>query len=669
MAAEAEEVIVDAARHVTARVLALWQRRAAGATAAPGVDLAALKPRLELLLAASLGTAVPLRVATPHPPPTLLARLFRRRARPRCAHALPATDGLSVFLPAAVDAGDAAACLDWYRVTALHQALRRARGIAAAYAAAGSTLVEDLLLISELAAADAALARDMPGLRAACRALRAASLARRPQTDPPGRTSAAVEALYRAVLRGEAGVPFAADAEASLRWARATAARLDDGAPHDGLLPDDSLGEVLPPDAAAGGRLADAAGVERGGTQAPRSASLARRPRVRQAADDEDDASSGIVMVQPGPPSEHVEDPHGLQRPVDRDEDADLGGTAESLGDLESARLVSTPGTPREVLIGDAPPPPRPPAAARPAVAADAVLAYPEWDWVRQAYVPGAVLVRERRADDGPAAWVEATLARHRTTLARVRRRFEALRARRAVLHRQADGDDVDLDAFVATLAERRARQPRSDRLYVATRPARLDVALLILLDRSGSTDAWVHAGQRIIDVEKEALLVVASALQALGLDSAIQAFSGHGPADVRVASLKRFDERIDAALWQRIAGLEPDEFTRLGAAVRHATAQLARQPRRHRLLLLLSDGKPNDCDQYEGRYGIEDARQALAEARLQGVAPYCVTVARDTSALLPLLFGPHHYTVVRDPARLATALVDWLRSAALAAR
>jgi len=670
MAAEAEEVIVDAARHVTARALALWRRRAAGAPAA-ATDLAALKPRLELLIAASLGRAVPLRAATPHPPPTLLARWFRRRGRPYCPGALPATDGRSVLLPPtpAAEMRDAAA-LDWYRIGALHHAVRCIRGITGAYAAAGTTLVEDLVLISELAAADAALARDTPGLRAATRALSLAALAARPPAARLGGTSARVEALYQGVLRGEDRVPAAADAGASLAWGRAEAARLDDGGRDGGLRADDGRGEVLPADAAAGpARLADAAGADAGAAPPPRSAPLGRRPRVRAGADDEDDAASGPILVQSSPPSEHVEDPHGLQRPVDRDEDADLGGTAESLGDLETARLVTTPGTPREVLAGEALPPGRTPLPARPAPAAGAAYAYPEWDWARQAYLPGAALVRETIAEDGSAAWVEATLARHRLTLQRVRRRFEALRARRAIAHRQPDGDDVDLAAFVAQLAERRAQRPRDERVYLEARPARRDLALLILLDRSGSTDAWVDAGRRIIDVEKEALLVVATALQALALDHAIHAFSGHGPSDVRVWSLKRFDERVDASLWRRIAGLEPEQFTRLGAAVRHATAQLARRPHRHRLLLLLSDGKPNDCDRYEGRYGVEDARQALAEARLQGVSPFCVSVAREPAPQLPLLFGPHQYTVVRDPARLAGALVEWLRAVALSAR
>ena len=119
----------------------------------------------------------------------------------------------------------------------------------------------------------------------------------------------------------------------------------------------------------------------------------------------------------------------------------------------------------------------------------------------------------------------------------------------------------------------------------------------------------------------------------------------------------------------RRIAGLEPDEYTRAGAALRHATAALMREPAHRRLLLLLSDGKPNDCDQYEGRYGIEDVRQALAEARLQGIAPFCVTVDRAASRQLTMTFGAGNFTVVREPAELSRALLAWLRAVAMALR
>ena len=122
-----------------------------------------------------------------------------------------------------------------------------------------------------------------------------------------------------------------------------------------------------------------------------------------------------------------------------------------------------------------------------------------------------------------------------------------------------------------------------------------------------------------------------------------------HLQGAVRVATVKGFDEGSGASA-RRVAALEPDGYTRVGAAIRHASALLGRERARHRLLLLLSDGKPNDVDEYGGRYGIEDTRQAVGEARLQGLVPFCLTVDREAPTYLPAILLP-------------TVLVDVVRS------
>jgi nitric oxide reductase NorD protein len=357
----------------------------------------------------------------------------------------------------------------------------------------------------------------------------------------------------------------------------------------------------------------------------------------------------------------------GLQRPVDQEPDADLSGSAESVADLDALRLVATPGTSREAFASDDLPPVT---AARPMAQGSLAregIAYPEWDYTKSGYVERAAIVRELPAADGSAGWVDGTLARNRVLLARVQRRFEALRSRRSIERAQPAGDDVDIEAYVGAYSDKRARLPRGDRLYLAYPPARRDFALLILADVSGSTEAWVSGRSRIIDLEKEALVIVSMALQVLRVRFAIQAFSGHGPSNVRVRPVKAFTEPFSRPLGRRIAALEPEDYTRAGAALRHAAATLVREPAHRRLLLLLSDGKPNDFDRYEGRYGFEDTRQALAEARLQGIAPFCVTVDRNASRHLAPLFGAGNYTIVRDAPQLATALLEWLRTVTVA--
>jgi nitric oxide reductase NorD protein len=253
-------------------------------------------------------------------------------------------------------------------------------------------------------------------------------------------------------------------------------------------------------------------------------------------------------------------------------------------------------------------------------------------------------------------------LDEHRALRHDVRRRFEALRPQPKRCTRQLDGEDLDLDAYVEDFAARHAGRTPSDRLYLALRPQRREVAVAFLIDASGSTDAWVSGGRRVIDVEKEATLVFCEALEALRDRYAVYAFHGQGPRDLRLLRVKGFDERYGEAVQARIAGLHGEAFTRLGAPLRHLTAVLARQRTRLRLLFLLSDGKPNDEDVYEGPYGIEDTRQAVAEACVQGINLFCLTIDRQGSIYLPRMFGTHGYSILWDVTQLPQRLPEIYR-------
>lgn len=150
--------------------------------------------------------------------------------------------------------------------------------------------------------------------------------------------------------------------------------------------------------------------------------------------------------------------------------------------------------------------------------------------------------------------------------------------------------------------------------------PARRDMAITLLIDIRGSTDGWVSGNRRVIDVEREALLLVCIALQGMNKHARC---SGEGVQRVTMKTVKEFGEPYSDVISRRIASLDPDLYTRAGAAIRHASGMLMTQTVRHRLLLLqclLSDGKRNDIDECDGRYGAEDMRQAVSEARPQGI-------------------------------------------------
>ncbi|MDI5987192.1 VWA domain-containing protein [Halomonas sp. M4R5S39] len=279
---------------------------------------------------------------------------------------------------------------------------------------------------------------------------------------------------------------------------------------------------------------------------------------------------------------------------------------------------------------------------------------YPEWNHRKQAYLPDhCVVLSEVQGEEGED-WTPDEVTRRR--IRRVRREFEALRPRREILRGQLDGSDLDMDAVIRSRCDLAATGEASDRFYLASRTQARDLAVSILVDVSLSTEAWLE-DRRVLDVAKEALLVLGHGLAGCGDDYAIHSFTSRRRHRVWVNTLKGFDEPMGERVSRRIAALKPGSYTRMGAAIRHLTGELAKRPNRHRLLLLLTDGKPNDNDYYEGRYGIEDTRKAVLEARRQEVRVFGVTIDRQAGRYIPHLFGRGGYAIVQRPEHLSLAL------------
>ncbi len=288
-------------------------------------------------------------------------------------------------------------------------------------------------------------------------------------------------------------------------------------------------------------------------------------------------------------------------------------------------------------------------------------ISYPEWDAAAGRYVPDGVTVRVADAEEGDEGWASSTLAGRASLLRRVQQQFERLRARRMRLNAQRRGDDIDLTACVNAIVDKRAGLAPEERHYTDTRPARRGLAITLLVDVSGSTDTQVTHALQVIDIEKIAVLLATTAFDALGDAYNVMTFTGRGAADVRVTTVKSFAERSGLTVKRRIAALRPEGGTRLGAAVRHAVALLQRQPAGHRLLLILSDGRPNDVG-YMDTYAVEDSRQAILEARAAGVFPFCLTIDRDGAEYLPHVFGPTGHVIIRNPEQLPSALLRAVR-------
>jgi nitric oxide reductase NorD protein len=282
-------------------------------------------------------------------------------------------------------------------------------------------------------------------------------------------------------------------------------------------------------------------------------------------------------------------------------------------------------------------------------------LRLPEWDHRKALLLPAHCAVQTLVAT-APEPYAPPPALRQ--TARRVRRRMEVLRAGMGRLRAQPDGDEIDLDAWVRHRVDA-AQAPHSESPAVYTRRVRCErsLATLLLADLSLSTDAYASNTQRVIDVIREALYVFGEALHASGDPFEMLGFSSVRRQHVRLQHLKGFDEPWAAAARNRVGAIKPGYYTRMGAAIRAATLRLQARPERQRLLLILTDGKPNDLDVYEGRYGLEDTRHAVQAARAAGLTPFCVTIDEEAHAYLPQLFGQHGYALVHRPQDLVQRL------------
>ena len=661
--AEPEDLIIDGAYIASRLARDVW-RRYAPAPPERVLRLADVRVRLELFLNALFESPIYVSAAEPPPPVSWLARLAGRGAESRVGP-MAGTDGVRIFLPDALDAPDGIED-PWqkYLLLAVEQAVRLARGGTSLALGIDDTEVRDWFLIAEAVAVDDWIAHRAAGLIPTLRAARLEALTQRTGAFSRDDRVRAVESCVHAFLAHDPQewvehVPLFATSAEALAWARKTAHTGRDG--YRGMPGVWYWGRafgVAPGLAGATPYDSDTPDAER----APRRrvAEMRRRPRIREAAEDEDDSGTGTWVIRPDEPQESVEDPFGLQRPTDRADEVDQEALGDSLSELPEARVVRTPGQAKEVLrAGD-----ELPRAPRETVAEilQGAISYPEWDYRSATYRQPGAIVREATPLLGDRHWVQGALARHRRLVWRVRTRFERLRPRRIRIGRQAEGPELDIAEYVNAAADLRAGVVGEDRLYLDVRPGRRELSVALLVDVSASTDSWVSGRQRIVDVEKDALLVVCEALAALGDRHAIFAFAGESAEHVSIVPMKRFTDPAGDRVRLRIAALEPDGYTRIGAAIRHATAALSGQFTERRLLLILSDGKPNDVDAYEGPYGIEDARQAVAEARMQSVDVFCLTVDREAPRYAPRIFGRAGFTVLRRPDQLPEVLIEVLR-------
>ena len=292
-------------------------------------------------------------------------------------------------------------------------------------------------------------------------------------------------------------------------------------------------------------------------------------------------------------------------------------------------------------------------ATPRPGATTPMAFVYDEWDHLIDDYRSAWCTLREVELPGDSGLFFDAALARHAQLVPEVRRHFQRLRPERyRPVHNLEDGEVIDLNAVVDARVQRAARQAVSAKLYATRRREERDVATLFLLDMSASTDETAPgAADRIIDIAKDALVVMATALEEIGDLYAVYGFSGQGRDGVEFYPVKAFGERLSPVVQSRIGGLEPRGSTRMGTALRHALTRMAGVAAPSRHLILLSDGFPQDLDYGADRtshtYGIRDTAVALREVQRAGVRPFCITVDLASHDYLRQMCAPEQYLVI----------------------
>ncbi len=328
-----------------------------------------------------------------------------------------------------------------------------------------------------------------------------------------------------------------------------------------------------------------------------------------------------------------------------------------------------------------------------------------EWDYHRQGWLKGWCRLSEHRLRGDDFGFIDRVRERHADLARELRRQFKFIKPQSYHrVRRVSDGEELELDGVIEAVIDRRAGHATDEHVYRRRDRALREVSAAFLLDMSASTDfpvpdpdapppppappprpadgefayAFWHdypeptapspvPKRRVIDVAREALALMTDALQTLGDACAIYGFSGYGRADVEFHIAKEFEDPVSARTWSAMAAMQPRRSTRMGPAIRHALAKLERQPTRLKVLIIVSDGYPQDCDygpdRNDDEYGIQDTAMALLQARHKGVQTFCITIDPSGHDYLRRMCPDEHYLVIDEVADLPRELTKVYRA------
>ncbi|OGT22223.1 MAG: VWA domain-containing protein, partial [Gammaproteobacteria bacterium RBG_16_57_12] len=284
---------------------------------------------------------------------------------------------------------------------------------------------------------------------------------------------------------------------------------------------------------------------------------------------------------------------------------------------------------------------------------------YQEWDYQVQLHRPDWVTVYEKRQPKGLVEDIDRILLEYRPVASRIKQIIDMLQPAGVQRQRRLeDGDEIDINAAVEAMIDIRMGRNPSPRITQRNVIKNRDLAVLVLLDLSESTNELVEGGDKsILQLTREAAALVATAINGIGDPFAIHGFASDGRHDVQYFRFKDFSQRFDDEVKARLAGMQGGLSTRMGGALRHAARHLLRQPERRKLLLIITDGEPADIDERDPQYLRHDTKKAVEELYTRGILSYCLTLDPQADDYVKRIFGMNHYTIIDHVQRLPEKL------------
>lgn len=283
-------------------------------------------------------------------------------------------------------------------------------------------------------------------------------------------------------------------------------------------------------------------------------------------------------------------------------------------------------------------------------------LTYDEWDYATRTYKEGYCKVYPKTNLKADVDYYKRTISKNNSTLTGLRKMLTTVNNKFQQQRRQTQGEEFDIDAITDLFVDVYSRHTPSEKIYLSKRKKEKDLSILLLLDVSLSSDGYA-AGNRVIDVEKEVSILFGEILNEFNIDFSIDCFYSKTRNHSTYLTIKGFDEDWNRAKF-KVGAVEPSGYTRIGAALRHSGALLDKRDTKNKWVVLISDGKPNDYDKYEGKYGINDVKQALRELNERHINSYALAIEAQAKYYLPQMFGQNHYQILTTPVELLQSLV-----------